>query len=214
MQRVNKMNDFSNSEVKTFVGIFNNSDSHNLGRSSVLPSTATTNQYKFFCDIQNVTTQVESESTLELVARWYLNKSALSNKKIQKLCYYAYCWFIVFFNDMEAIEASDVEIKVLCSEKFQAWIHGPVNPKLYHKYKKYSWNLIPKEESAPRFEDQIESLLNQVWNAYGSLSADELETLSHQEYPWQNARRGIPQSESCNNEINDYDILKYYSSLR
>lgn len=47
-----------------------------------------------------------------------------------------------------------------------------------------------------------------------AFSAGELEALSHQEYPWQNARRGIPQSESCNNEINDYDILKYYSSLR
>lgn len=208
------MSDFFNSEVKAFVGISKNSDSHNSDISTVPSSTASTNQYKFFPKIQNVTVQIEPESTLELVVKWFLNKTALSNKKIQKLCYYAYCWFIVFFNDLEAVEIANTEIKVLSSEKFQAWIHGPVNPKLYHKYKKYGWNLIPKEENAPRFEDQIESLLNQVWNAYGTLSADELEALSHQEYPWQNARRGIPQSESCNNEINDYDILKYYSSLR
>lgn len=208
------MSDFFNSEVNAFVGISKNSDSHNSDMSTVPSSTASTNQYNFFPNIQNVTAQIEPESTLELVAKWFLNKTALSNKKIQKLCYYAYCWFIVFFNDLEAVEMANTEIKVLSSEKFQAWIHGPVNPKLYHKYKKYGWNLIPKEENAPRFEDQIESLLNQVWNAYGTLSADELEALSHQEYPWQNARRGIPQSESCNNEINDYDILKYYSSLR
>ena len=208
------MNNFFNSESKTFVGHFNNSDSRNPDVATALPSTASTNRYNFFHDIQNATTQIESESTLELVAKWFLNKSALSNKKIQKLCYYAYCWFIVFFNDLEAVESDNVEINVLSSEKFQAWIHGPVNPKLYHKYKKYGWNLIPKEEKAPQFEEQIESLLSQVWDAYGAFSADELEALSHQEYPWQNARRGIPQSESCNNEINDYDILKYYSSMR
>ena len=39
------------------------------------------------------------DSTIELVAQWFLSLSSMSNKKLQKLCYYAYCWFIVFNND-------------------------------------------------------------------------------------------------------------------
>lgn len=152
-------------------------------------------------------------TTIDHIASWFLSQEPMSNKKLQKLCYYAYCWYIVFFNDLEAINwACPAEIRTLSTEKFQAWIHGPVLPNLYHKYKEYGWQNIPQTVK-PIFPDAIESLLQQVWNAYGRYSADDLELLSHSEAPWINARKGIDRGEACTNEISDMDILRYYSNL-
>lgn len=154
------------------------------------------------------------DSPIERVAQWFLSRSSMSNKKLQKLCYYAYCWFIVFFNDIEAIEKDNIgDICVLCADRFQAWIHGPVSPRLYHRYKEYGWHDIPQIASKPDVSPELESLLEQVWDAYGSFTADELETISHGEMPWKNARKGYQDGDACTNEISSYDILHYYSSL-
>lgn len=160
------------------------------------------------------TLEKQIDSTIERVSKWFLNKSPMSNKKLQKLCYYAYCWFIVFFNDAEQVtESNEREIRTLCAERFQAWIHGPVSPKLYNYYKSYGWHDIPQVSSKPIVSEELELLLQQVWEAYGDFSADELEAISHKEFPWKNARKGIRDGEACANEISNYDILKYYSSL-
>ena len=157
---------------------------------------------------------IQIDSTLERLAQWFLSMSSMSNKKLQKLCYYAYCWYIVFFNDIELIsKENEGNIHVLCSEPFQAWIHGPVSPQLYQRYKKYGWHEIPKVDFKPVVEDELESLFLQVWEAYGSFTADELEAISHNEFPWKNARQGISSGEACSNVISNYDILQYYSQL-
>lgn len=154
------------------------------------------------------------EPTIERVSQWFLSLSSMSHKKLQKLCYYAYCWFIVFFNDIESISENNTEtIHTLCPERFQAWIHGPVLPSLYRRYKDYGWHDIPKVNTTPSFPKELESLLQQVWDAYGIFTADELETISHGEAPWINARKGLQSGEACSNEISDYDILRYYSAL-
>ena len=166
--------------------------------------------------LQDASSKDLSQSSLRIgnVAKWFLSKSSMSNKKLQKLCYYAYCWYIVFFNDVEAItENNENAILVLCQERFQAWVHGPVSPSLYRTYRDFGWQSIPKEEHPPLFDNEINDLLQQVWEAYRDFSAYELEALTHQETPWIRARKGIPSGEACSNEISPYDILQYYSSL-
>ena len=159
-------------------------------------------------------TKVCVDSIIERVAQWFLGLSSMSNKKLQKLCYYAYCWFIVFNNDLESINENDsANIRVLCSDSFQAWIHGPVCLRLYHRYKEYGWRDIPQVASKPEFSQDLESLLKQVWEAYGAFTADELEMISHKEMPWKNARKGYQNGDACSNEISAYDILQYYSNL-
>lgn len=162
--------------------------------------------------VANVEAQIDS--TIERTAQWFLSMSSMSNKKLQKLCYYAYCWFIVFFNDVESITLKNCdEIRVLCADRFQAWIHGPVSPRLYFRYKEYGWRDIPMLKEKPVINAELEALFQQVWDAYGSFTADELEAISHRETPWLNARRGVAKGEACSNEISNYDILLYYSSL-
>lgn len=183
---------------------------------AISTSSSLSENLKYKDKVINDTTNhhVQIDSAIERLAQWFLSMSSMSNKKLQKLCYYAYCWYIVFFNDSEVITKENIgDIKVLCSEPFQAWIHGPVSPQLYQRYKNYGWYEIPKIATKPFVEEELESLFKQVWEAYGSFSADELEAISHSEMPWINARQGIASGEPCSNIISTYDILQYYSKL-
>lgn len=190
------------------------SSSVSIPSKPVTISAATTGKELFISQSTVAASPGRAEDTIEYIARWFLKLSAMSHKKLQKLCYYAYAWYIVFANDIEAVESRLNVINTLSASKFQAWIHGPVNPLLYQKYKKYGWTDIPQEIVPLSFPQQITDLLEQVWGVYGKFSADELEAISHREFPWQNARRNLEPGDPCANAIDDHDILRYYSTLR
>ena len=61
-------------------------------------------------------------------------QSLITNMKLQKLMYYAQAWHLAVIGDE------------LFSDDFQAWIHGPVIPALYDKYKAYQWNPIIRND--------------------------------------------------------------------
>ena len=82
------------------------------------------------------------------IADFFLTKSELTPKKIQKLVYYAYSWFIALNN-----QSADQIINVLFDEVPEAWIHGPVFPSLYAKFKFYNWNEVPKINKDIIFEN-------------------------------------------------------------
>ena len=140
------------------------------------------------------------------VAKWFLSKESMTHKKLQKLCYYAYSWFIYMEND----DIENIENR-LFEEKFQAWVHGPVNYELYLEYSGYKWNKIEKEDSNFGNLKEYNDFLENVWSTYGVYDGDQLETISHQELPWINARKGLKSFESSQNLIDDKDIYKEYS---
>lgn len=143
------------------------------------------------------------------IADFFLTKSELTPKKIQKLVYYAYSWFIAINN-----QSADQIENILFDEIPEAWIHGPVFPSLYLKYKSFNWNEIPKNDTTIQFENNdIMSFLNDIWNKFGSYSADELEYMTHQETPWINARKNNTSNEPSNQKISLKDIFNYYNAL-
>ena len=60
----------------------------------------------------------------------YLNQKgdSVSPKKLQKLLYYIEAWHLVHIG------------VPLIDEEFQAWVHGPVLPSLYHQLKEFGFN--------------------------------------------------------------------------
>lgn len=150
------------------------------------------------------------KSGIFAVAQWFLNRETMSHKKLQKLCYYAYAWFLVFFNDRESLSG---RLNTLCPAGFEAWVHGPVCPELYRFYKNYGWNDIPAVEKSPTSPSDVEDLLNQVWNTYGSFTADQLEQLTHNETPWRKAREGKDLDEPSKKLIDDRLVFEYYSRM-
>lgn len=149
-----------------------------------------------------------NEITVNQVANWYLSKAPMSPKKLQKILYYAYVWFLTLMN-----ESYDNIENRLFENHFEAWVHGPVYPEIYHEYKEYGYNHIPQLEcDAPTFSADVEDILQQVWDVYGEYTAGQLESISHQESPWINARGNCSAYEICDNRITDEDIYKCYAA--
>lgn len=141
--------------------------------------------------------------TIFSVAQTFLNFESMSPKKLQKLCYYAYAWHITLCDKRK-----------LFDNHFEAWIHGPVNPELYDKYREYGWSEIPKVEKLPNeiAENRgIYEFIEMVYGSYGHLDANQLEYLTHQEMPWINARQGLAAHKPSNNVINVEDVFNQYS---
>ena len=61
--------------------------------------------------------------------------------------------------------------------------------------------------------DVQKETVDAVLEFYGNKSAQWLIDLSHQEKPWQEARRGLAPTTSSNRIIALYSIAEYYSSL-
>lgn len=137
---------------------------------------------------------------IDTVAELFLSITEMDHKKLQKLCYYAYSWYLALYG------------KDLFENRFEAWVHGPVDPVMYQKYRVYGWNEIPKKRKPPA-SDSVKSFVKMVYNSYGHLTGNELEYLTHQEDPWRNARAGIGEFEPSQEPIKSKDIKKYYKRL-
>lgn len=143
------------------------------------------------------------------VANWFLaHGEGMTHKKLQKLVYYAYAWYIAFNNE----DADNIENRFF-NNKVEAWIHGPVFPELYREYSKYGGNVIPMFSGiiADFNADELD-LLNQVMDVYGEYNGNQLESMTHQEEPWIAARNGAGKYQPCNCEIDDAIIFDCYSS--
>lgn len=146
--------------------------------------------------------------TADQVADWFLAEKGdknISPKKLQKLVYYAYAWTLTLLND-----SPDELNNKLFTDRIEAWVHGPAIHSLYSKYANYGFEPITKTPKKPKFPEDIENILKQVWEIYGSFSADELESITHQEAPWQKARKGLSPLDSGSNVISDKDIYSFY----
>ncbi|MDY7013941.1 MAG: DUF4065 domain-containing protein [Cyanobacteriota bacterium] len=116
---------------------------------------------------------------------WLANEtgSFISNLKLQKLVYYAQAWHLALYQTP------------LFEEDFQAWIHGPVIPELYQKYKDYRWRPILKDVTLPKLTPDILKFLDEVAEEYFACDSYELEQMTHAEAPWNQARENLQPDE-------------------
>lgn len=136
------------------------------------------------------------------IANWFLSKEQMAHKKLQKLCYYAQAWFIT----LKDIRLSDAV--------FEAWVHGPVSPILYERFKQYGYSTIRlvNNYASAIIEDDIE-LLESIWLTYGEYTGNALEALSHSEQPWIIARNGYAPDERCTVPISLDSMKMFYETI-
>lgn len=133
----------------------------------------------------------------------------ITNLKLQKLIYYAQAWNLA------------INEEPIFKEDFEAWVHGPVMPELYNEYKAFRWNPIIREDLIEEkcieihnsFPSNLQELLDDIVEEYFSLSAYELERMTHAEDPWKNARVGLSMDEPSNNIIKKEWMKKYYKNF-
>lgn len=147
--------------------------------------------------------------TSDLVADYLLSRCKkagrlVSNKKLQKLVYYAQAWSLT------------LNKKPLFPEAIEAWVHGPAIMGLYLRFKPFGFGPIeysPNEEAFSQLDRQTRALLDNVVKVYGTKDAEYLELLSHSEEPWKLAREGLLSSDSSSREISHKSMVEYYRKL-
>ena|ERR1700728_2033597 len=123
----------------------------------------------------------------------------VTNLKLQKLLYYAQAWFLVFCK------------RPLFDDAIEAWVHGPVVPSVFRRFKSYGWSVIDCGVPVPPpVNEQVLAHLGMVLHAYGSVQATRLERLTHQESPWKDARKGIAIDEPSHNVIQQAAMREFY----
>ncbi|MEO7994526.1 MAG: type II toxin-antitoxin system antitoxin SocA domain-containing protein [bacterium] len=91
----------------------------------------------------------------------------LSNLKLQKLLYYAQAWHLALRDEP------------LFPERIEAWVHGPVVPEVYRRYKEWAWQPITEDPPYPQVGPETLEHFNEIMDTYGMSTAYELERLTH-----------------------------------
>ncbi len=152
----------------------------------------------------DITSYKRGEPVMNIIelAHWFLSKESMTNLKLQKLCYYAQAYYLAIFD------------APLTNTTFEAWVHGPVSPALYHQYKQWGWYDISKYDGPlPKLNKETEEFLETVYRTYGVFSGEQLEQFTHREEPWIKARNGISSIQYCTTEIKNEDMKRYFKNL-
>lgn len=137
------------------------------------------------------------------VARYILEtKGKMSTMKLQKLCYYAQAWALVWDDEP------------LFEEEFRAWANGPVCHELFFKTQgQFSVTAEEEPGNSDSLSADQKDTIDSVLDYYAPHDAQWLSRLTHLEAPWNEAREGIPAGVGCDRVITKESMAKYYGGL-
>ena len=113
------------------------------------------------------------------------NGICLDEMKMHKLMYFSQRESLMYNNEP------------LFDGTFYGWKYGPVLKEVRSAYK----NNTLASESSETLSDSTLKLLKSVMERYGSLSSWKLSSLSHEEFSWKKARKGLEAADDGNVEL-------------
>lgn len=138
------------------------------------------------------------------VAAYVLEQiGSVTTMKLQKLVYYSQARSLVKCD------------KPLFADEIQAWANGPVSPRLYRVHSgKYmiGKGALGSAGAADNLSPHEKAIADDVIRELGSYSGEQLRALTHNELPWQEARKGYAPGQICNVPISVDSMKRYYSS--
>lgn len=145
-----------------------------------------------------------------LIADFILqNYGPMSHLKLQKLLYYIDAYHLAYFD------------KPVVEENFEAWVHGPVCREVYNSLRDKSLlyaELGFDNETNPTAtieseltQDQI-TLINDVLSELSQWTGFQLESATHKELPWIEARKGFGPADRCDAIISKETMRDFYKS--
>ncbi|MBH8571973.1 DUF4065 domain-containing protein [Nostocaceae cyanobacterium CENA369] len=132
------------------------------------------------------------------VARYFIVRAyedgieaEMTNMKVQKLLYYSQSLHLALYDEP------------LFDEVIQAWRYGPVCPPAYRFYSEFEAKQlpIPGEEFLLQIPDEKKKLLEEIWRYFGGYHAYRLSDMTHVEFPWKKARKGLSSHASSTETI-------------
>ena len=119
------------------------------------------------------------------------NGVCMDEMKMHKLMYFSQRESLMYTNEP------------LFDGTFYGWKYGPVLKEVRSAYMSGALSFRPLE----KVSDDTMKLLKSVLDRYGSLSSWKLSSLSHEEFSWKRARRGLKAAEDGNVELS-LDAMK------
>ncbi len=138
------------------------------------------------------------------VAAYLLEQiGSVTTMKLQKLVYYTQVRYLVMNG------------RPLFTDEIQAWANGPVSPRLYYVHSgRYMIGRggLGSYGSANTLSYSEKAAADYVVSKLAGYSGEQLRGLSHNERPWQDARRGYAPGERCSVPITVESMRSYYGS--
>jgi len=137
------------------------------------------------------------------VARYFIVRAyedgiqaEMTNMKVQKLLYYAQSLHLALYDEP------------LFNDEIQAWRYGPVCPPAYKFYSNFEAQQlpIPSGDDLGQIPNDKKDLLAEVWGYFGSYHAYKLSDMTHLEFPWKKARKGLHPEASSTEAIQLEDM--------
>ena len=106
---------------------------------------------------------------------------------------------LLYFAQRESIIQTG---KPLFDATFRGWKYGPILKEIRELYKNNSFVLVNSCSDI----DEMQPIINAVFEEYAKKDSWSLSRLTHGEYSWKKSREGIPENENSDNPINVEDI--------
>lgn len=149
---------------------------------------------------------VSVDSMIDRVIRYILAESGETTPlALQKQLYYTQGFYMAFYEEE------------LFVEDCEAWKHGPVYRKVYHRYKKYGYN--PIEDAEMRMGDinltnEVKEVVDNVISSFACYSGKILEKMTHAEEPWRKSRSSLTDGEGSEMIITKEFIRDYFTKIK
>ena len=141
---------------------------------------------------------------MDVVAYILAKQGQMTTWKLQKLCYYAQAWSLVW------------EETPLFEDRIEAWAGGPVIPELYNWHRGFYEVSSPPIGSDPdKLDTDQKETVDIILQDYGDMHGTALSQLTHMEEPWRNTRQdaGLRPGERGNAEIPLDSMADYYGGI-
>lgn len=105
------------------------------------------------------------------------------------------------------------------AEDCRAWVHGPVYPEVYDLFRDFKYNPIDDarfallEGAEKGLTNDERNVIDLVVNTFGMYGGKVLERITHNEVPWQEARKGFGDSIPSSEILPKDRIMKYYIAV-
>ena len=107
----------------------------------------------------------------------------------------------------------------LYEEDCCAWVHGPVYESVYNLFKEFKYNPIEDDRFVllknrhKELVPEVCDLIDVVLDSFGNYSGKYLESITHSELPWKEAREGLLDCEYSHVVISKDCMKKYYKEM-
>ena len=148
-----------------------------------------------------------SEKMLGAISYIFNELEEVTPLMLQKLLYFIQGVFLAIYN------------RPIFVEDCEAWVHGPVYPKVYDLFKDFKYNPIDDARFSIMkgmmdiLTEEEKRIINLVVGTFGMYGGKTLETITHGETPWQKARLGFADDVSMNVIVTKDSIKEYYDAV-